>query len=415
QYDGCVVPWCLYLRTIVCTDERGTFRHNNILHVCLWHIQSFVNQTWLGSGSFPVTHGRKKALLFNIDAVLMVFSRLAMSLEVILLNIFLYGYNVVNLHGKLIAIHLITLQDILDSPKMLRGFLTLTSSIFIGFRKVMVRLSVPLLLNHLTRVLWSVYPSVVSCSSLVKHTDLGFVLTVQRSLSMVDQMDDMGKERVHMQGQKVKNMWDVLTSHCVRWQVLILVIPCAGIQFCGNNAVSLYFYTFDIFREAGVAEDKLHYLSSGIGTTDLITICSLLIDRAGRKMLMGYGYQLMEVSMPVLIDLYSWFLYVNITLIFSVICIYGLGPSGFSMALPADLFLQAWRPSAKVISGFVNWLGLFLIGMFFPYIVNGLGQFCFLIFVAYCILSKSTVEIMEDFNKLRGTDTKKGCVISTTF
>ena len=25
-YDGCVVPWCLYLRTIVCTDEHGTFR-----------------------------------------------------------------------------------------------------------------------------------------------------------------------------------------------------------------------------------------------------------------------------------------------------------------------------------------------------------------------------------------------------
>lgn len=29
--------------------------------------------------------------------------------------------------------------------------------------------------------------SVVSCSSLVKHTDLSFVLTVQRSLSLVDQ------------------------------------------------------------------------------------------------------------------------------------------------------------------------------------------------------------------------------------
>ena len=26
RYDGRVVPWCLYLRTIVCTDERGTFR-----------------------------------------------------------------------------------------------------------------------------------------------------------------------------------------------------------------------------------------------------------------------------------------------------------------------------------------------------------------------------------------------------
>ena len=27
RYDGYVVPWCLYLRTIVCTDKRGTFRH----------------------------------------------------------------------------------------------------------------------------------------------------------------------------------------------------------------------------------------------------------------------------------------------------------------------------------------------------------------------------------------------------
>ena len=30
RYDGCVVPWCLYLRTIVFTDERGTFRRLEI-------------------------------------------------------------------------------------------------------------------------------------------------------------------------------------------------------------------------------------------------------------------------------------------------------------------------------------------------------------------------------------------------
>ena len=29
-YNGCVVPWRLYLRTIVCTDERGTFSHLEI-------------------------------------------------------------------------------------------------------------------------------------------------------------------------------------------------------------------------------------------------------------------------------------------------------------------------------------------------------------------------------------------------
>ena len=30
RYDGCVVPWCLYLHTIVFTDERGTFRRLEI-------------------------------------------------------------------------------------------------------------------------------------------------------------------------------------------------------------------------------------------------------------------------------------------------------------------------------------------------------------------------------------------------
>ena len=30
RYEGCVDPWCLYLRAILCTDERGTFRHLEI-------------------------------------------------------------------------------------------------------------------------------------------------------------------------------------------------------------------------------------------------------------------------------------------------------------------------------------------------------------------------------------------------
>ena len=30
RYDGYVVPWCLYLRTIVCADEHGTFRRLEI-------------------------------------------------------------------------------------------------------------------------------------------------------------------------------------------------------------------------------------------------------------------------------------------------------------------------------------------------------------------------------------------------
>ena len=50
RYDGCVVPWCLYLRTIVCTDERGTFRHLEIAPIDepdLWRSTIFFLRSWL--------------------------------------------------------------------------------------------------------------------------------------------------------------------------------------------------------------------------------------------------------------------------------------------------------------------------------------------------------------------------------
>lgn len=53
------------------------------------------------------------------------------------------------------------------------------------------------------------------------------------------ELDDMGKERESSQGQKAKTVLDVLRCRSVRWQMLTLVIPCAGVQFCGINAVRL--------------------------------------------------------------------------------------------------------------------------------------------------------------------------------
>ena len=51
-YDGCVVPWGLWLHTIVCTDERGTFRRLEIAPkdepdlwrctICFWGLGWFL-------------------------------------------------------------------------------------------------------------------------------------------------------------------------------------------------------------------------------------------------------------------------------------------------------------------------------------------------------------------------------------
>ncbi|XP_070696759.1 solute carrier family 2, facilitated glucose transporter member 11-like [Pempheris klunzingeri] len=484
--------WRLYLLILV-LGIGGSFQYGiqvSVIASPAAHVQSFVNHTWMEryggpvddstnqliwsfivavlclgawagavhSGSLPVRYGRKKALLFNnvvaiVAALLMLFSRMARSFEMILLGRFLYGYNV----GLGLSVHLMYLGE--SSPKKLRGFLTLTCSIFIGFGKVMGQIiGIKEIMG--TEEMWPYLLAVSGIPAILQFVTLLFLPEAPRYLyidkgdaegcrnalqwlwqedNLKLELDDMQKERERTQGERAKTVKDVLSSRCVRWQLLTLAIPCAGVQFCGINA--LYFYAFDIFRESGVPEDQMHYLAIGIGATELITVtlCSVLIDRAGRKKLMGYGYLLMGITMSVLTTMLSFkdlnpsIPYVNIALIFSVICIYGLGPSGVSMALPADLFLQAWRPSAYVVSGTINWLSMFLIGMLFGYVVDGLGQFCFLIFVAYSIFSgvfmiyfvpetkgKTMVEIMEDFNKLnyknRGIDVERSTTdLSTSF
>ena len=55
-YDGCVVPWCLYLHTIVCTDERGTFRHLEIApkdEPDLWRSTNYFSEVLVDFFWFP--------------------------------------------------------------------------------------------------------------------------------------------------------------------------------------------------------------------------------------------------------------------------------------------------------------------------------------------------------------------------
>ena len=67
-YDGYVVPWGLYLRTIVCTDERGTFRRLEIApkdEPDLWRSTIFSLRSWLIYFDFPMMSS-KEALSLKV-------------------------------------------------------------------------------------------------------------------------------------------------------------------------------------------------------------------------------------------------------------------------------------------------------------------------------------------------------------
>ncbi|XP_075626032.1 solute carrier family 2, facilitated glucose transporter member 11-like isoform X7 [Balearica regulorum gibbericeps] len=121
------------------------------------------------------------------------------------------------------------------------------------------------------------------------------------------------------------------------------------------------------------------------------------------------------------IELYSWVPYVSMTSIFAFILSFGLGPGGITNTLTAELFIQSSRPAAYMIGGTISWISFFTIGMLFPFIVNGLKQYCFLVFLLECSLvaafiflvipetkNKSFLEIKKEFHKLNfGRNTKK--------
>ena len=62
RYDGCVVPWCLYLRTIVRTDEPGTSRPLEIPpndETDLWRSTILFLRSWLISFDFPMSSSKE--------------------------------------------------------------------------------------------------------------------------------------------------------------------------------------------------------------------------------------------------------------------------------------------------------------------------------------------------------------------
>lgn len=167
-------------------------------------------------------------------------------------------------------------------------------------------------------------------------------------------------------------------------------------QFSGINAV--IFYTTDIFKMAGSTIDK-NLCTIIVGLVNFIStfIATVLIDRAGRKILLyisniamiitlvilGTYFYLQEVDYDVSsfgwLPLASFVIYV---LGFSL----GFGPIPWLMLgeiLPAKI-----RGSAASIATAFNWACTFLVTKTFPDIVSAIGPGCtFWIFAGFCVFS----------------------------
>ncbi|NXM32506.1 GTR9 protein, partial [Oxyruncus cristatus] len=233
------------------------------------------------------------------------------------------------------------------------------------------------------------------------------------------EIDDMMSEQEAIRGEKAKGVCDLLRDKAVRWQLITLFLVASCMQLIGANVV--YFYAYNIFMKAGIPPAQTHYVSLGLGTTEILStvLCGILIERAGRKTLLWKNYTVMALALGLLTvtlflqDSFFWVPYCSVALVFIFIMSFGVGPAGVICPLITEIFIQSYRPAAYVFNGMTNWIQLFILGLVFPFIVEGLGNFCFIIFLMYCLSmaifvflvlpetkGKTMLQVMEEFNRL---------------
>ncbi|XP_039644117.1 solute carrier family 2, facilitated glucose transporter member 11-like [Perca fluviatilis] len=461
----------------------GTFQYGyniSIINAPTSYIQSFINDTYMErwgisleapqvtlmwtlivsafslggllgallAGPLAVRFGRKNSLLLNnsflfVGAVLVLACRVAKSVEMILFARFLVGINA----GVSMNVQPMYFGE--SAPKHLRGAVAFSSAVFTAFG---IFLGQVVGLTELlgTEPLWpyllasNALPGLIQLLTLPWFPESPRYLLIDRGdreacvlalgrlrggQAPVLEMEEMLQEQQQQKSAALdsgsaasaKTPWTLFKDPDLRCQLRTVMAASSAMMLCGND--SIYFYAYYIFLAAGIPPEKIQYITIGTGASELTAsiLSNLLIERVGRRHLLVGGYFLMcfwTVVFTVALNLQM--AYLSMACVFAYILSFGLGPAGVTGILPAEIFDQAARPAAYMVAGSCMWISLFLVGMLFPFFVRSLGDFCFLPFLAVCLVSavflgltlpetkgKTLAEITAEFDSKNGVKKKR--------
>ncbi|XP_008422305.1 solute carrier family 2 member 11, like [Poecilia reticulata] len=394
------------------------------------------------ASSISSRFGRNRCLLLNnfwaiLGAILMISSRTANSFEMIMVGRFLYGINA----GIGLSAQAMYLTE--SAPKNLRAMVGVTIATalavgkfcgqLLGIRELLgTEKSWPWLLgfNGFTALFQLCTLPLLPESPRFLLLERGDLQASENAFRKLWGNKDHSKEVVEMLEEKAAlqsirscSVLELFQNRTVRWQLLTIVIVFTSLQLCGINAV--YFYSFDVFRAAGIQEHRLAYAALGTGLCELTTsiACSMIIESMGKKDLMFSGYIGMAASLGLLsVTVYFqktvwWLPYCSMVLVFVFIFFFSCGPAATTIPIPGEILTQSFKSAGYTVGCTVNWICLFVLGSLFPILVENLGNFCFLIFMAVCLIcgfhvrfnmpetkDRTALEISAEFDRMRAKD-----------
>lgn len=405
-------------------------------------------------GPLAVRFGRKNSLLLNnsflfVGAVLVLTCKVARSFEMLIAARFMVGMN----SGVSMNVQPMYFGE--SAPKHLRGAVAFSSAVFTAFGIFLGQvIGITALLG--SEPLWpyllasNALPGLLQLLSLPWFPESPRYLLIDRGdreacmralkrlrggEAPVLEIEEMLQEQEQQKSSALNTRsattamtpWSLFKNRDLRAQLRTVMVASSAMMLCGND--SIYFYASYIFLQAGIPPEKIQYVTIGTGASELTAsiLSNVLIERVGRRSLLVGGYSLMScwsIVFTVALILQSrgvaGMSYLSMACVFCYILSFGLGPAGVTGVLPAELFDQAARPAAYMVSGSLLWISLFSVGMLFPFIVRGLGNFCLLPFLVVCLSSavflgitlpetkgKTLAEITAEFDRKNGVKRKR--------
>ncbi|CAF0876193.1 unnamed protein product [Brachionus calyciflorus] len=194
---------------------------------------------------------------------------------------------------------------------------------------------------------------------------------------------------------------ELFSSQKYRWPLITALVLQMAQQLCGINAV--FFYSNSIFKNAGISGDMIQYavLSTGVVNFLSTILCTMLIDKLGRKPLLLYPMILIIIDF-ILLTIFLYikgpvFSYLSIVciMVFIVCFAVGLGPIPFIYA--AECFGQEARGAALAICMLTNWIANLFLTLCFPILADLISNnvfiiFCVIVFISVIIIMKKVPE-----------------------
>ncbi|XP_047010087.1 solute carrier family 2 member 15a isoform X2 [Ictalurus punctatus] len=362
-------------------------------------------------GMLVTRFGRKgtvvnSTILVFIAGSLMGFSRICHSPEMIIVGRLITGIH----SGISLSVVPMYLGEI--APKNLRGFLGLMPSIFIcigvfsaqllGLHELLGKeehwplfLSLVVIPTFVQLMLLPWFPESPRYLLIEKHNVHATIRALKwyrAKCNIQAEIEEMQEEQRSLFTAETVSVWQLLLDPTVRWQVLSVVVINIGMQLSGIDAI--WFYTNDIFENAGIPLPEIPYTTVGTGAIEIIAglLGCFTIERLGRRPLIIGGFGVMGlccagITFSLVLQTHVRFMkYVSVGCVVGIIAGFCIGPAGVPFLITAELFKQSHRPAAYTVGGSLNWMSNFTIGFIFPFLQMMAGSYCYLVFSSVCLV-----------------------------